>query len=85
MIACGVALLRAIFYKPVLLEGFGYYTWFVADGLSMGAFLALIVRRPGFTRDSLKKIALGSMALWATVTVTGAASVITQNRPMRIT
>jgi peptidoglycan/LPS O-acetylase OafA/YrhL len=72
VIAGGVALLRAIFYKPVLLEGFGYYTWFVADGLSMGAFLALIVRRPGFTRDSLKKIALGSVALWATVTVTGA-------------
>jgi peptidoglycan/LPS O-acetylase OafA/YrhL len=56
----------------VLLEGFGYYTWFVADGLSMGAFLALIVRRPGFTRDSLKRIAFGSLALSATVTITGA-------------
>ena len=44
MIAGGVALFRAIFYKPVLLERFGYYTWFFADGLSMGAFLALIVR-----------------------------------------
>jgi peptidoglycan/LPS O-acetylase OafA/YrhL len=71
-IAVGVAVLRAIFYKPRLPDGFGYYTWFVADGLSMGAFLALLVRRSGFTRDSLRRIAFGSAALWATVTLIGA-------------
>ncbi len=72
VIAVGVAVLRAIFCKPILPEGFGYYTWFVADGLSMGAILALLVRRPGFNRDRLKTTAFGSVALWATVVAAGA-------------
>jgi peptidoglycan/LPS O-acetylase OafA/YrhL len=71
-IAISVAALRAIFYKPILPDGFGYYTWFVADGLSLGAFLALLVRQTGFTRTSLKRTAFGSLALWATVTAVGA-------------
>jgi peptidoglycan/LPS O-acetylase OafA/YrhL len=71
-IAISVAVVRAIFYKPILPDGFGYYTWFAADGLSMGAFLALLVRQAGFTRTCLKRTAFGSLALWAAATVAGA-------------
>ena len=49
-IACVVPALRLASYAIGWRRGLSQYTWFVADGLAMGAWLALYVREPETTR-----------------------------------
>jgi len=64
--------IRAMAFGPTLLEGFAYYTWFVADGVATGAMLALFVRIPGFTRRNLAQLSGGAIALTVVLLAGGA-------------
>jgi peptidoglycan/LPS O-acetylase OafA/YrhL len=55
-IAAIVPALRALHYSAVSSEGLIYLTWLVADGLAMGAMLAVFVRRPQCTREALSRV-----------------------------
>jgi peptidoglycan/LPS O-acetylase OafA/YrhL len=74
--AIGVVLLvpalRALAFRPNLFEGFAYYTWFVADGLAIGAILALAVRAPSFSRAKLARLS-GAAILFSLVLLVGGA------------
>ena len=75
-IVCSEPLLRAWYFVRGWPEGSGYLTWLVADGLAMGAILAMIVRLPQFTR---KRLALFSVAVFgaaASMALFGAPYVI---------
>src|SRR6266480_1454944 len=52
-VVCAEPLVRAWYFFRHAPEGSGYLTWLVADGLAMGAILALAVRVPQFTRKRL--------------------------------
>jgi peptidoglycan/LPS O-acetylase OafA/YrhL len=66
-----VPILRAFHFTPVSFEGLNYLTWLVADGLAMGAILAVYVRQPQCTRQSLARVSIGAMALAALILAAG--------------
>lgn len=67
-----VPALRALAFRPNLPEGFAYYTWFVADGLAIGAILALTVRAPGFSRRNLAQFS-GAAIFFSLLLLVGGA------------
>jgi len=54
-IVVGVPVLRAIAFALGWTAGLAWYTWFVADGLAMGALLAIVLRTP-VTRGQVQRI-----------------------------
>jgi peptidoglycan/LPS O-acetylase OafA/YrhL len=54
-IVVGVPVLRAIAFGLGWTAGLAWYTWFVADGLAMGALLAIVLRTP-VTRGQVQRI-----------------------------
>jgi peptidoglycan/LPS O-acetylase OafA/YrhL len=66
-------ILRGLWFRRPLPEGFGGFTWLVADGLAMGALLALLVREPWFTRKHLMWFSLGTISVSALLLSAGAA------------
>jgi peptidoglycan/LPS O-acetylase OafA/YrhL len=73
-IACVVPLLRAETYLLGRMEGLSSFTWLVADGLAMGAWLATYVRKPGFTRRKLGWISAGAVGIATFAAILGAGS-----------
>lgn len=66
-----VGVFRALSFRTVPVEGFSYYTWLVADGLAMGAILALYVRRPQCSRRDLLSFSLKAISLAAVIVLCG--------------
>jgi peptidoglycan/LPS O-acetylase OafA/YrhL len=71
-IVCVVPLLRAGSFLLGWTDGLSAFTWLVADGLAMGAWLAATVRRPEFTRRQLVRISSAAMGLAISATFLGA-------------
>ncbi|MGB6626243.1 MAG: acyltransferase family protein [Candidatus Acidiferrales bacterium] len=71
-ITCIVPVLRAGSFLAGWRDGLSEYTWLVADGLAMGAWLATYVRKPNFTRSGLARVAIVAIAVATTVTIIGA-------------
>jgi peptidoglycan/LPS O-acetylase OafA/YrhL len=71
-IACVVPALRAASYAVGWRIGLSEYTWLVADGLAMGAWLATYVRKPGFTRRGLARVAMLAIGVSVVMTLAGA-------------
>ncbi|MFI5096519.1 MAG: acyltransferase family protein [Candidatus Acidiferrales bacterium] len=65
-------ILRGLWFRKPLPEGFGEFTWLVADGLAMGALLALLVREPWFKRKHLLWFSVG--AVFCTLLLLGAGA-----------
>lgn len=63
--------------------GLSEYTWLVADGLAMGAWLAIRIRKPGLTRELLARISMGALTV-ALVAIFACArlGILTSHRPM---
>lgn len=55
-------IVRALWFRNPLPEGFGEFTWLIADGLAMGACLALLVREPRCKRKHLLQFSVGAIA-----------------------
>jgi peptidoglycan/LPS O-acetylase OafA/YrhL len=70
-IAIIVPILRALAFLSGPSEGFSYYTWLVADGLAIGAILALYARRPQFPRRSLERLSAAALGLTALLALSG--------------
>ena len=71
-IAVIVPALRALHYSAESSEGLIYLTWLVADGLAMGAMLAVFVRRPQCTREALSRVSIAAMGLAVLMLAAGA-------------
>jgi peptidoglycan/LPS O-acetylase OafA/YrhL len=71
-IVCVVPLLRAGSYLLGWTGGLSAFTWLVADGLAMGAWLAAFVRRPEFTRRQLIWISTAAFVTAVSATIIGA-------------
>jgi peptidoglycan/LPS O-acetylase OafA/YrhL len=65
-------LARAVTFKLGREEGLSSYTWLVADGLVMGAALALYVRLPKTSRKGLTGLSLGLISSAALMLLAGA-------------
>jgi peptidoglycan/LPS O-acetylase OafA/YrhL len=80
-IVCIEPLLRARYFVRGWPEGSGYLTWLVADGLAMGAILAMVVRFPQFTRKRLAWFAVAVLGVAASMALFGAPyGILTQRR-----
>jgi peptidoglycan/LPS O-acetylase OafA/YrhL len=80
-IVCVVPLLRALSFLVGWRENLSSYTWFVADGLAMGAWLAAYVRKPSFQRENLVRISVSAVGIAALATVAGARfGILTRER-----
>ncbi len=55
-------ILQALWFRNPLPEGFGEFTWLIADGLAIGACLALLVREPWCKRRHLLRFSVGAVA-----------------------
>lgn len=62
-VACIVPALRFVSFALGWRVNLSEYTWLVADGLSMGAGLAVLVRRPWLTRELLARISVGAFSV----------------------
>ena len=62
-IAVAAPLLRALHFSPAMPEGFTYLSWLVADGLAMGAILAVYVRGPQCTRKDFALVSAAALGL----------------------
>jgi len=82
-VICIVPALRLASYLLTWRTGLRNYTWLVADGLAMGAWLAIRVRKPGLTRERLARISLGALAV-ATIAAFafGKFGILTDQRPL---
>ena len=82
-IVCAVPLLRLASYFLGWREGLYQYTWFVADGLAMGAWLAAYVRKPETTRGRLARVSIAAVAISALAVISGAPfGILTRQRPL---
>jgi peptidoglycan/LPS O-acetylase OafA/YrhL len=80
-IVCVVPALRAVAFLLGWQKGLSAYTWFVADGLAMGAWLAIYVRKPELKRETLARISAGTTAFAAIATFAGARfGILTRER-----
>jgi peptidoglycan/LPS O-acetylase OafA/YrhL len=79
-IVIGIPMLRAVSFAKGWTAGLDWYTWFVADGLAMGALLSILLRS-SISRKEVKVVCgwlLGGSALLALV---GAPfGILTRNR-----
>ena len=67
-----VPVLRAISFILGWQNGFRMYTWFVIDGLAMGAWLAIYVRKLDSSRKGLARISVTALAI-AVLAITAGA------------
>jgi peptidoglycan/LPS O-acetylase OafA/YrhL len=82
-IACLVPVLRLASYAIGWRMGLSQYTWLVADGLTMGAWLALYVRKPNTTREKLAQICMGALGIAVLATLMGAPfGIWTRQKPL---
>jgi peptidoglycan/LPS O-acetylase OafA/YrhL len=65
-----VPILRAAAFASGQSAGSGY-TWLVADGLAMGAILAIFVRQPKFCRRALAQLSAGAVGATALLALFG--------------
>jgi peptidoglycan/LPS O-acetylase OafA/YrhL len=80
-IVCVVPVLRAVAFLLGWQEGLSSYTWFVADGLAMGAWLAMYVRRPELNRETLARISAGAVGFATLATFAGSRyGILTRER-----
>jgi peptidoglycan/LPS O-acetylase OafA/YrhL len=80
-IVCAEPFLRAWYFFRGWPEGSGYLTWLVADGLAMGAILAMIVRFPQFTRKRLTLFIAAMLGIAGSMAIFGAQyGILTQRR-----
>jgi peptidoglycan/LPS O-acetylase OafA/YrhL len=80
-IVCAEPFLRAWYFFRHWPEGSGYLTWLVADGLAMGAILAMAVRLPQFTRKGLALLVVIVIGAAASMALFGARyGILTQRR-----
>ena len=70
-IVLGLPLLRLAWWTTGNIEGLFIYTWFTADGLAMGALLALHLREPGITRQHVTRLGAGCIAAAALLLAVG--------------
>ncbi len=65
----------------ILAASIVYLTWLVADGLAMGAILAMVVRLPQFTRKRLAYLAVMVLGVAASIALFGSRyGILTQRR-----
>jgi len=50
---------------------YGYYTWNNADGLALGSFMAILIRRPGWRRQELRNLSVGLLVLAILIAAAG--------------
>jgi len=82
-IACVVPFLRLASYVIGWRAGLSQYTWLVADGLAMGAWLAVYVRDSGTTRKRLAQVSMAALAISVLATTLGAPfGILTRQRPL---
>lgn len=82
-VVCVVPALRFASYSLGWRTGLSEYTWLVADGLAMGAWLAVLARKPWLTRDRLAQISVGALAAALIATVACARfGILTRQRPL---
>ena len=62
-ITCAVPALRAGSFMLGVNGGVHGYTWCEADGLAIGAWLAINVRKPSFTRERLRWVSASALAI----------------------
>jgi peptidoglycan/LPS O-acetylase OafA/YrhL len=80
-IVCSEPLLRAGYFVRGWPGGSGFLTWLVADGLAMGAVLALVVRLPQFRRKHLVSFVVVVLGAAASMALFGARyGILTQRR-----
>ena len=80
-IVCFVPLLRFTSFLAGVRDNLSSYTWFVADGLAMGAWLAVYVRKPAFRREHLVRISIFAFGSAALALGVGARhGILTRNR-----
>lgn len=80
-IVCCEPCLRAWYFFRGWPEGSGYLTWLVADGLAMGAILAMVARLPQFTRKRLAFLAVMVLGVAASMALFGSRfGILTQRR-----
>jgi peptidoglycan/LPS O-acetylase OafA/YrhL len=80
-IVCSEPLLRAWYFVRGWPGGSGFLTWLVADGLAMGAILAMVVRLPQFTRKNLVSFVVVVVGVAASMALLGAPyGILTQRR-----
>jgi peptidoglycan/LPS O-acetylase OafA/YrhL len=78
---CIVPIFRALAFLLGHKDGLSFYTWLVADGLAMGAWLAIYIRKPQFTRQRLLGISAGALGLAASATFACASlGILTRGR-----
>jgi peptidoglycan/LPS O-acetylase OafA/YrhL len=80
-IVCIVPCLRACTFLLGWMAGLSAFTWLVADGLAMGAWLAICVRKTDCSREKLTAISAGALgvAIFAIV-VGGRFGILTRLR-----
>ena len=59
-----------------------YYTWNTADGLALGALLAVLLRRPNWGRNSLRALCTASVVMSVLMFVLAYPQVLTRNTPV---
>ncbi len=82
-VVCIVPALRFVSYSVGWRAGLSEYTWLVADGLAMGAWLAVLVRKPWLTRERLARISTGAFAAAVIASIALAKfGILTRQRPL---
>jgi peptidoglycan/LPS O-acetylase OafA/YrhL len=85
-VVCIVPALRFVSYSVGWRAGLSEYTWLVADGLAMGAWLAVLVRKPWLTRERLARISTGALAAAVIASIAFAKfGILTRRRPLGAT
>jgi peptidoglycan/LPS O-acetylase OafA/YrhL len=82
-VVVGTPVVRLVSYLSGHEVGLASYTWCVADGIAMGAILALTARGGDAARPHLFRYAIGAVALSSLILAVGARfGVLTRTRPL---
>jgi peptidoglycan/LPS O-acetylase OafA/YrhL len=82
-VVCIVPALRWASYMLGWRTGLSEYTWLVCDGLAMGAWLAIRIRRPDLTRELLARISMGALTVALVATCACARlGILSRQRPL---
>ena len=57
---------------------YGYYTWNNADGLALGAIIAILVRKKNWGRSEVRRLAMAAFLLALLVTAVGYPGILTR-------
>jgi peptidoglycan/LPS O-acetylase OafA/YrhL len=82
-VVCIVPALRWASYMLAWRTGLSEYTWLVCDGLAMGAWLAIRIRKPELTRELLARISMGALTVALVATFACARlGIFSRQRPL---